>query len=105
MLNMSSVAVMMDHALTVSEPVLEWDGAWWVSVQGATTRRHGPFPSSHAAWMATEALFRRWGLRARHLGGWAWRRTHREWVVTLPRGVPCAGRPFCPEPVSRHTRG
>jgi len=93
-----------DHAFMVSEPFLEVDGTWWFIVWGRRCVRHGPYGSAHHAEQGTHTTFRRWADRARHLGGWAWRRTHREWVVSLPQGVPCAGAPFAPRPISNHRR-
>ena len=95
---------MIDHAFSVSDPFLEHDGRWWFVVWGRRCVRHGPFASADLARGDAHTTFQRWAARARALGGWAWRRTHREWVVTLPAGVPCGGERFAPRPISAHQR-
>ena len=82
-----------DHVFVVDLPRREVDD-WWVAVAGRRLRCLGPLPTERAARRAREQLFRRWDRHARALGGWAWRRTEREWVVTLPPGVPCEGLPL-----------
>ncbi|MEN0065023.1 MAG: hypothetical protein AAGA48_22965 [Myxococcota bacterium] len=94
----------MSHSFIVSEPFVEVDGTWWFQVWGRRCVRHGPFAARDAAWLASHHVFQRWADRARHLGGWAWRRTHREWVVSLPSGVPCGGLAFSPKPISDHRK-
>jgi hypothetical protein len=76
-------------------------GRWWFAIEGAARRCHGPFPSEEPALAAREALFRRWVGRARALGGEAVRLADSRWIVTLPEGVPCGGRPFVGEAIAR----
>lgn len=94
----------MSYRFVVSEPFREFDGSWWFLVWGQHSVRHGPFATDEAALQEAHSTFRRWAERARRRGGWAWRRTHREWVVTLPPHVPCTGLPFAPAPISSHRR-
>jgi hypothetical protein len=91
---------MRDHAFAVEGPFAD-AGVWWFEVHGGHVRRHGPFATAQAASTDAEGLFRRWVARARGLGGWAWRRAARQWVVTLPDGVPCDGVPLRAPPTSR----
>lgn len=93
-----------DHQFDVRSPTLE-AGAWWYAVEGTRTWRHGPFATAAAAWADVEARFGAWRRRARALGGWAWRRTQREWVVTVPASVEVPGRPLERAPCTRHGRG
>ena len=75
---------------------------WWFAVVGEERRCHGPFASEQSASEARHVLFRKWVARARYLGGEAVRLRDDQWVVTLPSGVPCAGRPFRGATVARH---
>ena len=75
---------------------------WWFAIVGEDRRCHGPFPSQQAASEAKHVLFRKWVARARHLGGEAVRLRDDQWVVTLPPGVPCEGRPFRGGAVAHH---
>lgn len=77
-------------------------GRWWFTITGEDKRSHGPFPTEGAALHARHHLFRAWAGRARFLGGEAVRLRDDQWVVTLPEGTPCAGRPFRGEVVARH---
>jgi len=77
-------------------------GRWWFVIEGEERRSHGPFPSEGAALDARHQLFRAWSGRARFLGGEAVRLRDDRWVVTLPAGTPCAGKPFRGEVVARH---
>jgi hypothetical protein len=77
-------------------------GRWWFVVQGEERRSHGPYPTEAAALDARLRLFQAWAGRARFLGGEALRLRDDRWVVTLPEGTPCAGKPFRGEAVARH---
>jgi len=90
-----------DHQFDVQLPT-DVGEAWWYQVQGASCWRYGPFPSRAEALGDLEARFQAWRRRARCLGGWAWRRTQREWVVTVPDGVAVPGRPLRRAPCTRH---
>jgi hypothetical protein len=77
-------------------------GRWWFVIEGRTRQAHGPYPSEGGALAAREALFRRWVDRAAVLGGEALRLRDTVWVVTLPAGHPCGGRPFRGQAVAGH---
>lgn len=85
-----------------SRPTLAY-GRWWFTVQGEERRSHGPFPTETEALERRLRLFQAWVQRARHLGGEALRLRDDHWVVTLPDGIPCAGKPFRGQVVARHT--
>lgn len=76
-----------------SDPHLSYN-RWWFTILGEERRSHGPYPTEAAAARARLELFRKWAARARGLGGEALRLRDDRWLVTLPDGIPCAGRPF-----------
>ena len=82
------------YAFRVTKLQRDADGAWWFTVLGASSQRHGPFQHEAAARLGKEALFRRWASRARALGGYCWRSSDRDWGVSLPEDVPCRGLPY-----------
>ena len=90
-----------DHAFDLRLPHPRDDG-WWYAIEGASTWVHGPFPSRDGALDDLERRFQRWRHRARHQGGWAWRRAQHTWVVTVPIGVEVPGRPLRRAPCTRH---
>jgi hypothetical protein len=64
-------------------------------------RRSGPYPDDLAAERALLEVVRRWKVRARDLGGWVWRRSKRELVVTVPSTVEVVGGDTLPSTVPR----
>jgi hypothetical protein len=82
-------------------PVLTY-GRWWFVIVGKERKSFGPFSSQADAESGRQALFRRWAARACGLGGEAVRLQDDTWLVTLPEGAPCEGRPFTPRPVASH---
>lgn len=60
----------------------------WYTLAG---RRRGPYRSPELLEADLLGQVRAWNTRAGELGGWVWRRTHLEVVVTLPEGVPVDG--------------
>ena len=60
----------------------------WYTLAG---QRYGPFYSQEEAEDHLLERIRAWRDRAEALGGWAWRRSHLELVVTLPDEVEVAG--------------
>lgn len=60
----------------------------WYTLAG---QRRGPFASPELAEIDLLARIAEWHRAARALGGWVWRRTPLEVVVTLPDHVPVAG--------------
>lgn len=77
-------------------------GRWWFVIEGEERRTHGPYPTEATALDARLRLFQAWSGRARFLGGEALRLRDDRWLVTLPAGTPCAGKPFRGEAVARH---
>ena len=75
---------------------------WWFSIQGTEKRTHGPYADLDTASQARLVLFQAWASRARALGGDAVRLEADRWVVTLPEGVPCSGRPFQGQSIAKH---
>jgi hypothetical protein len=58
-------------------------------------QRRGPFASHEAAEVDLLQLLKGWSARAESLGGWCWRKTEREIVLTVPENVPIeGGRPL-----------
>lgn len=92
---------MVDHQFVLSRPSQVGE-LWAYAVVGRDRQEHGPFPSREAALRDAEQRFQRWRGRAWQCGGWAWRRTAHEWVVTVPPDVPVPGRPMDRLPCSRH---
>ncbi len=74
-----------DWAFAVVRPAQRVDG-WWFSIQGATQKSWGPFSDYDTAILAETRLFQRWNHAARTRGGWAWKRTPKRWVITVPLG-------------------
>lgn len=60
----------------------------WYTLAG---HRRGPFTSPEAMEADLLEVLAAWRARARQLGGWAWRRTATEFVVTLPDSVVVEG--------------
>lgn len=81
-----------DHVFRV---VLEQtDDAGYYTLAG---QRRGPFPSPELAEADLVDRLGKWRGAARALGGWVWRRTALEIVVTLPDEVPVeGGEPLTP---------
>jgi len=85
----------------VPAPTLTY-GRWWFVIIGKERKSYGPFASEAEAQAGRQAMFVRWANRARDLGGEALRLQDDTWVVTLPDGVPCEGKPFQPRATARH---
>ncbi len=90
-----------DHAFDLPPPEAGAQG-WAYCITGIRRRSYGPFPSEALARADRHARLRRWNRAARAHGGWAWRRTARAWVVTLPEGIACDGRPLDRAPCTTH---
>lgn len=76
----------VDHAFRLTLQQVDAEG--WYALAGTW---HGPFATPEAMERDVLAVLAAWRERAEALGGWAWRRTATEIVVTLPEGVQVEG--------------
>ena len=91
---------MMDYRFLIEMQPTQ--GGVWLIVRGQRVRRYGPYPALQLA-THREALFQRWQRAAIDRGGWAWKATDAQWMLTLPAQVPCDGLAPDHRPCSQHT--
>ena len=91
-----------DWSFAVVRPAQRLDG-WWFSIEGTSHKSWGPFTDYDTAIQAEMRLFQRWNRAARTRGGWAWKRTPKRWVITVPKDqVVVGGLPIERAACTRH---
>lgn len=95
---------MTDHAFRVELEHVQRDDGGTDGYYRLAGERRGPFATPDALEADLLERLGAWNARARELGGWAWRRSTLELVVTVPEGVPVdGGEPLTPWVASRRT--